>query len=119
MRLDAQRERELARRKGLALRTVLTVIWLVICFAVAYILVAWMFNNDVMSFRFFRRTLLIPYTISDTIIIIGFTIVIVVAINFIILVLYGLLSPIGRRRPGTASMYSADPDPEDQRYDYH
>jgi len=118
MRLDAKRDRELAKRRGLALRTVLAVIWLALCIAAAYYVVSYLFQNDVLTFGFFRRRLLVPFSISDQAIVIGLMVVIVVAINFIVLVAYGLLSPAGRRRPGTPSMYSQDPDPDDHKYDY-
>ena len=118
MRLDAKRDRELAKRKGLALRTILAVIWLGLCFFVAYVVVSYLFDNDMLTFAFFRGPLYIPFSISDELIIIGVTVVIVVAINFLVLVTYGLLSPTGRRRPGTPSMYSEDPDPDDHKYDY-
>ena len=118
MRLDAKREQELARRKGLALRTILAVVWLAICFVLALLFMNWLFDNDVLDMGFFRNQLLIPYTIDDTWIVLGLVVVLVVAINFVVLVVYGLFSPIGRRRPGTPSMYSADPDPDDHKYDY-
>jgi len=118
MRLDAKRERELARRKGFAVRTILSILWLVLCFIGAYYLITYLFENEIVRFSFFRGPLRIPYEVSDTVIIIGFMIVIVVAINFVVLVLYGLFSSAGRRRPGTPSLYSADPDPDDHKYDY-
>jgi hypothetical protein len=119
MRLDAKRERELARRKGLALRTILAFIWLGICFAAAYFLVNYLFQQGVFTWRFFRVQLRIPFDVSDLAIQIGVTVVLVVAINFVVLVIYGLFSSTGRRRPGTPSMYSAEPDPDDRKFDYH
>ncbi len=118
MRLDAKRERELDRRKGLALRTILAFIWLGLCFAAAYYLVLYLFAVDFFTWGLFRGQLRIPYTISDTIVQIGVTVVLVVAINFVVLIIYGLFSSAGRRRPGTPSMYSADPDPDDHKFDY-
>ena len=46
MRLDAQKERELEKRKGFALRTIISVIWLAICIGGAYFLIDWLFEND-------------------------------------------------------------------------
>ena len=118
MRLDAKREKELARRKGLALRTILAIIWLALCIALAFWFVSYLFDNELLNMSFFRNRLLIPFSISDTFIVIGLVVVLVVAINFVVLVIYGLFSPTGRRRPGTPSMYSADPEPDDHKYDY-
>jgi hypothetical protein len=118
MRLDAKRERELAKRKGLAVRTILAFAWLAFCFVVAYFLVNYLFQEDVFTWRFFRTQLRIPYTVSDLAIQFGVMVVLVVAVNFVILVIYGLFSSTGRRRPGTPSMYSADPDPDEHKFDY-
>jgi len=118
MRLDAKRERELARRRGFTLRTILAVLWLGLCFVGAYYLVGYLFENEILRFGFFRGQLRIPYEVSDTAIVIGVMVLIVVAINFLVLVVYGLFSSTGRRRPGTPSLYSSDPDPEDHKFDY-
>ena len=118
MRLDAQRDRELVRRRGLALRTILAVIWIAICFGLAYLIVNYLFDNDIVSYRFFYTRLFIPYDVAETVILIGSMILIVVIINFIVLVGYAIASPIGRRRPGTPSLHSSDPDPDDHKYDY-
>jgi hypothetical protein len=118
MRLDAKRERELARRKGLALRTILAVIWLGLCFVAAYYLVNYLFEIEVFTWGLFRLQLRIPYSVSDLAIQIGAMVVVVVAINFVVLVIFGLFSATGRRRPGTPSLYSAEPDPDDRKYDY-
>lgn len=118
MRLDAKRERELARRKGFAFRTIVAVVWLAICFGLAYLLMNYLFDNDILSYNFFYSRLFFPAEISETMILIGSMIVVVVIINFFVLVGYALASPTGRRRPGTPSMYSQDPDPDDQKYNY-
>ena len=118
MRLDAKREREVARRKGLTVRTILAMLWMALCILAAYYLANYLFENEILKMSFFRGPLRIPYSISDTVIVIGFMLVIVIAINFLFLVVYGLFSSAGRRRPGTPSMYSADPDPDDHKFDY-
>jgi hypothetical protein len=89
-----------------------------ICFAAAYYLVSYLFQEDVLTWRFFRSQLLIPFTVSDEVIIFGAMVILVVAINFVVLVVYGLLSVTGRRRPGTPSMHSTDPDLDDHKFDY-
>jgi hypothetical protein len=49
---------------------------------------------------------------------IGLMVVFVVIINFFVLLGYAVASPVGRRHPGTPSMYSQEPDPDDRKYDY-
>lgn len=119
MRLDAKHDREMARRKGLALRTILAVVWLAICFGLAYLIVSFLFDNDLLSYRFFYTQLYVPLDVEETAILIGLTVVVVIIINFFVLVGYGIASPAGRRRPGTPSLHSSDPDPDDRKYDYH
>ncbi len=118
MRLDAQRDRELEKRKGFALRTILAVIWLAICIAIAYFLIDWLFENNYLNLGFFYGQLRIPPIIPEWAIIAGSMLIVIVIINFFVALGYAFFSPTGRRRSGTASLYSSDPDPDDQKYDY-
>ncbi len=119
MRLDAKRERELNRRKGLTARTVAAVIWLGICIGGAYLFVSWLFETERLRLGFFYGQLHIPYWVSEGWIIAGSVLVIVIIINFFVLIGYSLVSPSAKRKPGTPSMYSSDPDPDDKKFDYH
>jgi hypothetical protein len=119
MRLDAKKDRELEKRKGFASRTILAVIWLAICIGSAYFLLDWLFENNYLNTGFFYGQLRIPPDIPDWVIFVGSIAVIVVIVNFLVLIGYAFFSPSGRRRPGTSYMYSADPDPDDRKFDYH
>ena len=119
MRIDAQKDRELQKRKGFALRTILAVIWLAITIGIAYFLLDWLFENDYLSLGFYYGQLRIPPSIPEWAIMVGSMVVIIVIINFFVLLGYAFFSPTGRRRPGTAYMYSPDPDPDDRKFDYH
>lgn len=119
MRLDAQREREIAKRKGLATRTIIGVLWFGLCALLAYLLAVWLFENTDLTYRWFHSVLFVPWEWDDWIILAGVVFLIVFSVNFLILLGYSFFSAVGRRRPGTASLYSSDPDPDDQRYDYH
>ena len=118
MRLDAKRERELQKRKGFTARTIGAIIWLVICVTAAYFFVKWLFETDILHTGFFYFQLHIPRWVSEEILVAGTVLVIVMIINFFVLIGFALVSPIGRRKPGTPSMYSSDPDPDDRKYDY-
>ena len=119
MRLDAQKERELEKRKGFAGRTILAVIWLVICIGIGYFLINWLFEENYLNMGFFYGQLRIPPAIPEWVIIVASIVVIIVIINFFVLLGFAFFSPSGRRRPGTSYMYSSDPDPDDKKYDYH
>ena len=118
MRLDAKRERELSRRSGFARRTILAVVWLAISFGLAYLVVTMLIDNELLTYNFVYNRLFVPREIPTTAILIGLMVVVVIIMNFFVLVGYALVSPVGRRRPGTPSMYSQDPDPDDQKYNY-
>jgi hypothetical protein len=118
MRLDMQREAEQMKRKGFARRTILAVIWLAICTVVAYFLVEWLLEIELISINFFYRRLQVPSTVDEIFIRIGLIILIVLIMQFFVLVGYAFFSPVGRRRPGDASPRSPDPDPFDDRYDF-
>lgn len=118
MRLDAKREREIEKRKGFASRTLITGVWLAICFAFAYLAMNYLFNNTVITENFIRAQLRLPPWVPDWGILVGAMILIVVIVNFFVLIGYAFFSPSGRRRPGQASLYSSDPDRDDHRYDY-
>lgn len=119
MRLDAQKDRELAKRKGFAVRTIGAVIWLGLCIAAAYYLWQWLFENSYLQMGFFYSQLRIPREVPEDVIMVVSIVAIIIFINFLVLLGYAFFSPTGRRRPGTSYHYSPDPDPDDRKYDYH
>ena len=118
MRLQRQRDAELAKRKGLAIRTVAAVIWFALCFIAAYFIVNWLFESETVTLGFFYYRLHLPTSISEGFIKAGLMIVIVVLIQFFVLLGYAFASPIGRIRPGDATLRSPEPDPNVDHYDY-
>jgi hypothetical protein len=116
MRLEVHKDRQLAKRKGLVWRTVVGLVWLALVSVAAYYLTGWFIENQVVSLNFIYGNLLIPPTVKPETVRLGFTLVIVVAVQFFILVGYGLASPVGRQRPGKATAFSKDPDPLDKFY---
>ena len=116
MRLEKQREEELARRKGNWYRTILGAIWLGLCFAGAYFLLGWLFDTGQLRPSFFYNQLFVPRSIDTDLLQILVAIVIVVIMNFFVLLGYGFTSRRGRIRPGTPSLRSRNPDPLDKEY---
>lgn len=116
MRLEKQREEELARRKGNTGRTILGVIWLGMCFAGAYFLLDWLFSTGQLRPSFFYNQLFVPRSIDPDMLQILVAIVIVIIMNFFILLGFGFTSRSGRIRPGTPSLRSRNPDPLDKEY---
>ena len=118
MRLEIQREEEVAKRKGSAVKTIIGGIWLAICFAAAYYLVGWLFETGELTPNFFWNQLFIPRVVTEEWIQILAALVIVIVMNFFLLLGYGFSSGIGRTRPGTPSLQSRNPDPLDKKYNY-
>ena len=119
MRIEHKREVEQASRKGLAMRTILGVIWLVFCFIVAYFVTEWLVENDVISYNRIYTRLFIPRTVDQWILQLGIMVLIVIFMQFFVLIGYGLFSVAGKRRPGEASLYSSEPDPEEDIFRYN
>ena len=118
MRIEMKHDHELAKRKGNARRTVVAIGWIALCFVIAYFITEWLFNQEILNINFFYSRLLIPRTVDELFVRLGFMAVIVIVMQFFILIGFALSSPVGRMRPGRASAYSRDPDPDDHRYDY-
>ena len=119
MRLEHKREVEQASRRGLARRTILGVLWLVFCFVLAYFVTEWLVENGIISYGRIYNFFFIPRTVDQWILQLGIMFLIVIFMQFFILLGYGLFSVAGRRRPGEASMYSPDPDPEEDIFRYN
>ena len=119
MRLEHKREMEQASRKGLAKRTILGVIWLAFCFAVAYFATEWLVENGIISYNRLYTRLFIPRSVDQSILQLGIMFLIVIIMQFFILIGYGLFSAAGKRRPGEASLYSQEPDPEEDIFRYN
>lgn len=118
MRLDMQRDKILEKRKGFAWRTIVAVTWFSLCILVAYFFVDWLFESETLTYNFFHSRLSIPWEWDDWTIDAALIFVVVVAMNVLLLLGYSMFSTTGRRRPGRASLYSHDPDPDDRRFDY-
>ena len=119
MRLERKRDAELAKRKGLAIKTIIALIWFGLCFTAAYFLVNWLFDSDILTIGAIYNRLRIPRTVSEEFIRFGLMVLIVFLMNFFILIGYAFASPLGRVRPGKPSLRSPEPDPNAERYDYH
>ncbi len=116
MRLERKRDVELAGRKGMALKTIIALIWFGLCFVVAYYTVNWLFDTEILRPSIIYNRLLIPRTVSEDIIRIALMILIVILIQFFVLLGYAFASPLGRLRPGKPSLRSREPDPNADDY---
>ena len=117
MRLERKRDAELARRRGLTIKTIIAVIWFGLCFIGAYYLVNWLADSGIVTINALYNRLHIPRTVSEEVVRAGLMILIVVLINFFVLLGFAFASPIGRLRPGKPTVSSRDSDPNADSYD--
>jgi hypothetical protein len=113
MRLEKKDQEVLAARKGLTLRTIIQVIWLLLSFAIAYVLLNVLEDQGIFSYPQLRRTLTLSSDVPDWAILVALMLIIVIIMQFILFLAFALTSPEGRRRTGTPSMHSRSKDPFD------
>lgn len=113
MRLEKKRNEKLAKRKGLAGRTVITVFWLGISFVLAYFLTEYMFTAGYLSEKIFYSDLLIPTAVPPA----GLKVIAMFALVMVMQIIFYLgffmVSPEGRRRTGDPTSHSRNKDPFD------
>ena len=118
MRIDRVHEEELKKRKGSSVRTIIQVTWLLLSMVVAYFLSTYIFNNTELTLTVLRTSFLLPATVPDWVIHVGFGFVIVLILQFVYFVGYAFGSAEGRVRTGRPRFDSRDPDPFDDSRPY-
>lgn len=116
MRLEKKEQEELAERKGLAIKTIVQIIWLVISFGIAYYLLNALESEGIFSYGQIYRTLSLPTTVPKWAVQGGVMLIFVIIMQFILFLAFAWASPEGRRRPGRASLHSRHKDPFDRGY---
>ncbi|HSH02470.1 MAG TPA: hypothetical protein VLL52_08125 [Anaerolineae bacterium] len=119
MRLEKQRQAELARRQGSTKRTILQIIWFAIAFAIAYFAANIIFDAGYIDKRVITRSLTF---ISNRVYRDYFATGIVVFAIFLVIqffIQFGFLlgNPDGRRKTGHASARAQTEDPLENRFD--
>ena len=115
MLIEKQREAEIARRKGQALKTIIQGIWLAITFVGAYFFVQILFERGIITTAAFYNAG-IPTSIPRWVFEWVFIFLIVVGMQFVFVFGYMIASPEGRQRAGRATAHSKNPDPLDNEY---
>jgi TRAP-type C4-dicarboxylate transport system permease small subunit len=116
MRLEKKRDSELAERKGLAVRTIIQTIWLVLSGIIAYVALDWIFSSEQLTYDFFYTSLGIPRSVPEAVIMGVLIILIVLVMQFFLVMGYAIASPQGRQRTGDPSPYSSTYDPMQDDY---
>lgn len=116
MRIEKKIEEEIARRKGMTVKTIIQIVWLGISGVISYFLVNYMLTSEEINFsyRLIYNTLRIPQSVPE-IVVLGLLIFIGVFVFQIFLWLgFAFASPEGRRKTGDPSLYSRNKDPLDR-----
>lgn len=116
MRIEKQREQELARRKGFATRTIIQIIWLFITGAAAYFILQYFLDEGVLTYSAFYNQLGIPGWVPQWAILASLVLLTMVVMQIFLIFGYTIASPRGRAKTGKATLYSRNPDPLDNDY---
>ncbi|MDT8307670.1 MAG: hypothetical protein RRC07_17180 [Anaerolineae bacterium] len=116
MRLDRQREEELARRKGLTTRTIVQGTWLLISIGATYLFIRYLLDNEYLSFDFLYNRLLLPGWVPEWALWALLILAGVIVLQFFFFLAYAIFSPEGRAKTGRPTVYSRNPDPFDDDY---
>jgi flagellar basal body-associated protein FliL len=110
MRIDMKREAEVNQRKGLTWRTLVSVVWLVICLMVAYFFTGWLIGSGTLNESLIYDTLSLPPGLSLTIVRLLAMVILVVGLQFFAVVLFAMITPEAKEHTGrpTAKAQSLD-----------
>jgi len=110
MYLDRKRELEVEQRKGSTVKTVFSLVWLAIAAAFAYFVTGYLFESETLTYPSLYNNLSLPDSVPNWVVRAGLIIGIVFVMEFLLLVGFAIVSPSGRRRPGTPSTESHNRD---------
>jgi hypothetical protein len=113
MRLEKREQEQLEERKGLAIKTVIQLIWLVISFGIAYVLVNSLVEAGVFTYAELYATLTLPDSVPQWAIQGTLMLVLVILMQILLFMAFAFASPEGRRRTGEPSLHSRRKDPFD------
>ena len=117
MRLEKRKQQEMREREGLARRTVIQTVWLLLSGIITYFIVQALFDAQILTYSFFYSTLGLPSTFVDDWMIQAALILIgIIVMQFFFILGYVIASPEGRRPTGKASTRAQDPDPLEDMY---
>jgi len=116
MHLEKKEQQELSRRKGLTIRTIIQTIWLIISFALAYLLTNALESEGAFSYGQIYQMFSIPGTVPRWAIQGALMLIIVIIMQFLFFLIFAWFSPEGRRKLGRPTLHSQYKDPFDKGY---
>ena len=116
MRLEKKLDEELARRKGMTKRTLLSTAWLLVSGVIAYFVITYAFAEGLITTNQVYEALSLPRSVPDWTIKGLFIVITVIFMQMFLFVGYAFGSPEGRRKTGAASLHTYHPDDKDTGY---
>lgn len=117
MLLEKQRARETANYKGLAIRTIIQTVWLIITGTIAYFVLQRLFEEEIISYTWIYSRFFIPNWVPEWVLLAAIILIIVIIMQFFLLLGFAFFSPLGRIRPGKPSLRKTVVDPlEESEY---
>jgi hypothetical protein len=116
MRIDMKRQAELNQRKGLTVRTIVSVLWLALCLVLAYFFTGWLVDNGIFDRGLVYGTLRVPTTINLQVARAGAMVVSVVILQFFAVIFFAMMSPAARKRTGRPTAEAQSVDYYEQQY---
>ena len=118
MRIEMKREAELAKRKGLANRTMFALIGMGVTLALAYLVTTILFSLEVITPRFFYSELSVPPEVSEGVLQLAVVFLLFCVFQLIMMMGFAVISPEARARTGKPTIDVKEPDYFDQHYNY-
>lgn len=116
MQFEKRKQQELKEREGLARRTIAQVVWLLLSAVIAYLVVRYLFDQEILNYGVIYSSLGLPGWIDEWMIQVALILIGVFIMQFFFVLGYAFASPQGRRPTGKATTRAQDPDPLDNRY---
>lgn len=110
MRIDMKREAEVNQRRGLTWRTVLSIVWFVVCLVFTYLFTGWLIESGTIDQGLVYGTFSLPPEINMEIVRLVVMAILMVMLQFIAVVFFAMITPQARERSGqpTAKAQSVD-----------
>lgn len=117
MRLEKKKEAEIARRQGSTKKTLLQGTWLILSFGIAYFLIGYLEDSDIISVSQLATQLQLPSSVPEGVVFGGLMCLSVIFLQFFVMIGFLVASPQGRQASGKPTAHSRNVDPYDNPYE--
>lgn len=118
MRIEKKQDEEIARRKGMTIKTIVQIVYLLISAAISYYIINLLLTSDEvgLSYAAIYRATNLPRSVPEVVILVVLIFLLVLLFQIFLWLGFAIASPEGRRKTGVPSLHSRHKDPFDQGY---